>query len=110
MQAAADVTQETRQKRHHGASHTGHFDQEPEKDKKRHSEQDKMAHPLVHATDQNHQRRMGGERKVSKDRKSKGKGDRHAGKTVAATTPTKKIRRLRLPNRRNTGPANQNSA
>ena len=38
-----------------------------------------MAHPLVHAADQNQQRRVRGEREIAEDREPERKGDRHAG-------------------------------
>ena len=39
-----------------------------------------MAHPLVHAADQNQERRMRRQSEIAEDREPEGKGDRHAGK------------------------------
>ena len=60
--------------------HAGHFDEQAEKDEERHREQNEMAHALVHAADQHHQRRMRRQRQIAEDREPEGKGDRHAGK------------------------------
>ena len=80
MQAAAHMAEEARQECHHGARHPGHLDQQPEKDEKRHREQNEVAHPLVHAADQHLERRMGRRRQIAEDREPEGERDRHTGK------------------------------
>ena len=84
MQAAADMAEQARQKRHHGARHAGHLDQQPEEHEQRHRQQDQVAHALVHAADQHHQRRMRGQRQIAEDRKPEAEGDRHAGEDAEA--------------------------
>ena len=78
MQAAPDMAEQARQERHHGARHAGHFDEQPKKDEQRHREQDQMAHALVHAPDQHHERRARGQSEIAEDREPKAEGDRHA--------------------------------
>ena len=78
LQAAAHVPQQARQEGDHGARHPGHFDQQAEEDEERHREQDEMAHALVHAPDQDHQRRLRRQREIAEDRQAERKGDRHA--------------------------------
>ena len=73
------MAQEARQERHHGCGHAGHFDEQTEEDEQRHGEKNEMAHALVHAADQHHERRMGREREIAEDREPEGEGDRHAG-------------------------------
>ena len=68
------------QKGDHGARHAGHLDEQAEKDEQRHGQQDEMAHALVHAPDQDHERRMRRQRQVAEDGKAEREGDRHAGK------------------------------
>ena len=79
MQAAADMAEQAGQKRHHGARHAGHLDQQAEEHEQRHRQQDQMAHALVHAADQHHQRRPRRQREIAEDRQPKAEGDRHAG-------------------------------
>ena len=78
VQAAGHVPQHACEERDHGTCHPGHLDQQAEKDEERHREQDEVAHPLVHASDENHQRRLRGQRKIAEDRKPECKRDRHA--------------------------------
>ncbi len=80
MQAAADVAEQARQKRHHGPRHAGHFDEEPKEDEQRHGEQDQMAHAFVHPPDQHHQRCARRQRQIAEDRKPEGEGNRQARK------------------------------
>ena len=84
MQTAADMAEQAGQERHHRARHAGHFDQQPQEHEQRHRQQDQMAHALVHAADQHHQRRMRGQRQIAEDRQTKSEGDRHAGKHAKA--------------------------
>ena len=78
VQAAGHVPQHACEERDHGTRHPGHLDQQAKKDEERHREQDEVAHPLVHASDENHQRRLRGQRKIAEDRKPECERDRHA--------------------------------
>ena len=79
LQAAAHMAEQARQEGDHGARHAGHFDQQAEEDEQRHRQQNEMAHALVHAADQHHQRRLRGQRQIAEDRQAEREGDRHAG-------------------------------
>ena len=80
VQAAAHMAEQVCQKGDHGARHAGHLDEQAEKDEQRHRQQDEMAHALVHAPDQDHQRRMRRQRQIAEDGKAERECDRHAGK------------------------------
>ena len=84
MQPAADMAEQARQERHHGARHAGHLDQEAEEHEQRHRQQDEVAHALVHAADQHHQRRARGQRQIAVGRKPEPERDRHAGEHAEA--------------------------
>ena len=84
MQAAADMAEQARQERHHGARHAGHLDQQAEEHEQRHRQQDEVAHALVHAADQHHQRRVRRQRQIAVGRKPKPERDRHAGEHAKA--------------------------
>ena len=84
MQPAADMAQQARQERHHGARHAGHLDQEAQEHEQRHRQQDQVAHALVHAADQHHQRRARGQRQIAVGRKPEPERNRHAGKDAEA--------------------------
>ena len=97
-EAAADMAEQAGQERHHRPRHAGHLDQQAEEDEQRHGEQDEVRHALVHAADHDHQRRAGGQRQIAEGREPERERDRHAGEDAAAATmPTKKMSRLRLP-------------
>ena len=84
MQPAADMAQQACQKRHHGARHARHLDQQTEKYKQRHRQQDQVAHALVHAADQHHQRRARGQRQIAIGRKPEPERNRNTGKDAEA--------------------------
>ncbi len=84
MQPAADMAQQARQERHHGARHAGHLDQQAQEDEQRHGQQDQVAHALVHAADQHHQRRARGQRQIAVGRKPEPERNRNARKDAEA--------------------------
>ena len=69
-----------------------------------------MAHALIHAADQNHQRRVRTEREIAENRKPKRKRDRHAGKHGGRDNADEEDQKIEIAEPRNTGPASQNSA
>ena len=73
------MAQQACQEGDHGARHARHFDQQAEEDEQRHGKQNEMAHALVHAADQDHHRRLRGQRQIAEDRQAKRESDRHAG-------------------------------
>ena len=97
MQAAADMAEQARQKRHHGARHAGHLDQQPKEHEQRHRQQDEVAHALVHAADQHHQRRARRQRQIAEVASPKPNAIGTPANTQKPATPTKKMIRLRLP-------------
>ncbi len=79
MQAAADMSEQARQERHHRPRHAGHLDQKAQEHEQRHRQQDQMAHALVHAADQHHQGRARRQREIAENRQSKPESDRYPG-------------------------------
>ena len=84
MQPAADMAEQARQERHHGARHAGHLDQEAQEHEQRHRQQDQVAHALIHAADQHHQRRIRGQRQIAVGRKPKPERNGNAGEHAEA--------------------------
>ena len=80
VQAAADMAEQACQKRHHGARHAGHLDQQAKEHEQRHRQQDQVAHALVHAADQHHQRRVRRQCEVSEHGEPEAEGNGNAGK------------------------------
>ena len=78
------MTEQAREKTDHRARHPGHFDEEAEEDEQGHGEQDEVAHPLVHSTDDDERRYAGRERDIAEGGKPKCEGDRYAGKDERA--------------------------
>ena len=73
-------------------------------------EQDEVAHALVHAPDHHDVGGRGGQRDVAEGGEPKREGDRTAAKTMSPTSPTKKIKRLRLPSGFRAGPSRIHAA
>ena len=84
VQPAADMAQQAGQERHHGARHAGHLDEQAEEHEQRHRQQDEVAHALVHAANQHHQRRVRRQRQIAVGRKPKSERDRNAGEHAKA--------------------------
>ena len=66
------------QKIHHRTCHAADLDQQTEKHKQRHRQQDDMAHALVNARHNHGERRAGGDGEKGKGSQSEGKDDRGA--------------------------------
>ena len=96
MQTAADMAQQARQERDHGARHAGHLDEQAEKHEQRHRQQDEMAHAFIHAADQHHQRRMRRQSEIAEHRKAEGEGDRHAGEHRGRDNADKKDQKIEI--------------
>ena len=58
-----------------------------------------MAHALVHAADQHHQRRAGGQRQIAVGREPKPERDRHAGKDAEAGNADKEDNQIEIAER-----------
>ncbi len=67
------------QKIHHGTRHAGYLDKQPEKDKQRHRQQNDVAHPLVHARDDDGQGRARRQRQECECANAEREYNRHAG-------------------------------
>ena len=85
----------------------------PQEHEQRHRQQNEVAHALVHAADQHHQRRVRGQRQIAVGRQPEPEGDRHAGEDAEACDADKEDDqvdiaertqpRLRQPEHRNHG-------
>ncbi len=76
-QPAAHMPQQRRQEPDHRPRHAGHLDQQAEEDEQRHGEQDQRTHALVHARDDDRQRRACQRRQIGQRRQPEGEADRH---------------------------------
>ena len=74
------MAEQAGKKPHHGTGHAGHFDQQAEKHKQRHGQQDQMRHALVHPANQRHRGHAGGQGEIAECGEREGKHDGHAGK------------------------------
>ena len=97
------MPEQAREEADHRPGHTRHLDQQAEEHEERHRKENEMAHAFIHAADDDYVRRTAWSAQIADCGKAKCEGDRHAAKTIAPTSHTKKISRLRLPSGLNTG-------
>ena len=81
------MAEKARQEPDHGPRHPRHLDQQPKEDEQRDRKQDQVAHPLVHAADQDNHRQPRRQRQVAERGDAEGEGDRHPGEHEGADKP-----------------------
>jgi len=104
---------------HHHPCNPGHLHQQPEDDKHRHGEQEKVRDTVVDPVDNDNERQVGGQRQIRKGRNSKSKSNWYANQNASrhehdkeqnqVAVPHRNQQRLRQPQRQRNRPNDHDS-